>query len=163
MTQIPPDQIEAVKAFDNITWQEVVGYTINWATFRNDIAPFDDPMVRKAVSMAIPYQDIMDNIVKTTGVQSFTSTVPPNMPGSAGEEIPAPVYDLEGAKAALAESTMPDGFSTKYNVIAPNDVWIPMAVAVQQALKEINVDMEIVQYWPTIRSSRCSRLVTTKA
>ncbi len=145
MTQVPPDQVEAIQEFENITWQEVVGYTINMATMRTDQAPFDDPMIRKAVSMAIPYEDIMANIVKSTGVQSFSSTVPPNMPGSAGDQIAAPVYDLEGAKAALAESSMPDGFSTKYHVIAPNDVWIPMAVAVQEALKEINVDLEIVQ------------------
>ncbi|MGE3797810.1 MAG: ABC transporter substrate-binding protein, partial [Thermomicrobiales bacterium] len=145
MTQVPPDQIEAVQGMENVTWQEVVGYTINMSTFRTDSPPFDDPLVRKAFAMAIPYEDIMTNIVKSTGVQSFNSTVPPNMPGSAGEQIPAPVYDLEGAKALLAESSQPDGFSTKYNVIAPNDVWIPMAVAVQQAVAELGIDLEIVQ------------------
>jgi peptide/nickel transport system substrate-binding protein len=145
MTQVPPDQIEAVQGMDNVTWQEVIGYTINLTTMRNDQPPFDDPLVRKAVALAIPYEDIMASLVKSTGVQSLNSTVPPNMPGSAGDQIAAPVYDLEAAKATLAESSLPDGFSTKYNVIAPNDVWIPMAVAVQEALAELNIELEIVQ------------------
>ncbi|CAN5688122.1 glutathione ABC transporter substrate-binding protein [soil metagenome] len=145
MTQVPPDQIETVQAMENITWHEVVGYTINMSTFRTDQPPFDDVNVRKAFAMAIPYEDIMANIVKSTGVQSFNSTVPPEMPGSAGDQIPAPVFDLEGARALLAESALPDGFSTKYNVIAPNDVWIPMAIAIQQAVAELNIDLEIVQ------------------
>jgi ABC-type transport system substrate-binding protein len=30
-------------------------------------------------------------------------------------------------------------------VIAPNDIWVPQAVAIQEALQEINVEVEIVQ------------------
>ncbi len=29
MTAVPPDQIETVKSFENVNWQDVVGYTIN--------------------------------------------------------------------------------------------------------------------------------------
>ena len=31
-------------------------------------------------------------------------------------------------------------------MIAPNDVWVPQAIAVQEALKELNIEIEIVQY-----------------
>jgi peptide/nickel transport system substrate-binding protein len=145
ITQVPPDQIETVKAMDTVAWQEVVGYTINLAAMRTDSPPFDDIKVRQAVAMAIPYKDIMANIVKETGVQSHNTTVPSNMPGSAEDQLAEPVYDLVQAKALLAQSSQPNGFSFKYNVIAPNDVWIPMAVAIQQALKELNIDMSIEQ------------------
>src|SRR4029453_8727232 len=50
------------------------------------------------------------------------------------------------AKKHMAESSMPDGFSTKLHTIAPNDVWVPQAIAIQEALKAINIDVEIVQY-----------------
>ena len=36
----------------------------------------------------------------------------------------------------MAASSMPDGFATKINVIAPNDIWVPQAIAIQEALKE---------------------------
>jgi peptide/nickel transport system substrate-binding protein len=145
-TQVPPDQIETVMGFENVNWTDVVGYTINYATFRCDQPPFDDVRVRRAVAMAIPYDDIMNAIVKETGVQARQSTVPSNMPGSAEDILEPMPYDLEAARALLAETEYADGFSFDYHVIAPNDVWIPMAVAMQDALKELNIEMNIVQY-----------------
>ena len=113
---------------------------------RTDQPPFDDVNIRKAVSYATPLQAIMENIVGVTGIQSRNTTVPPNMPGSASEELEPVPYDLEKAKELMAASSMPDGFSTRLHVIAPNDVWVPQAIAIQEALKELNIDVEIVQY-----------------
>jgi peptide/nickel transport system substrate-binding protein len=144
INSVPPDQVETVKAMENVAWQEVVGYTINYYAFNTTKAPFDNPSVRKAVGMAIPWADIMANIVRDTGVQA-TSTVPSNMPGSAEGELPQPVTDVEGAKALLAEAGYADGFATQIHVIAPNDIWIPQALAVQQALAEIGIQAEINQ------------------
>jgi peptide/nickel transport system substrate-binding protein len=81
-----------------------------------------------------------------TGVQSRNTTVPPNMPGSAAEELEPVPYDLDMAKELMATSSMPEGFATKIHVIAPNDVWVPEAIAIQEALQDINIDVEIVQY-----------------
>jgi peptide/nickel transport system substrate-binding protein len=146
MTQVPPDQLDAVMNFDNINFQEVVGYTINRVDLRNDKPPFDDVNIRKAVSYAIDLKAIMENIVGATGVQARNTAVPPNMPGSASEELEPIPFDLDKAKELMAASSMPDGFSTQLHVIAPNDVWVPQAIAIQEALKEINIDVEIVQY-----------------
>jgi peptide/nickel transport system substrate-binding protein len=146
ITQVPPDQLEAVMAFENINFQEVVGYTINRVDLRNDKPPFDDVNIRKAVSYAIDLKAIMENIVGAYGVQSKNTAVPPNMPGSASDELESIPYDLDKAKELMAASSMPDGFSTQIHVIAPNDVWVPQAIAIQEALKEINIDVEIVQY-----------------
>jgi len=145
-TAVPPDQIETVMGFENVNWHEVVGYTIDYAAFRTDEPPFDDVKVRKAVAMAIPYDDIMTAIVKNTGVLAHQTSVPSNMPGSAEDEMEPMRYDLEAAKALLAESSQPDGFGFDYHVIGPNDVWIPTAVAIQDALKQLNIEMNIVQY-----------------
>jgi peptide/nickel transport system substrate-binding protein len=143
---VPPDQIETLKAMENVSWQEVVGYTINCVAFRTDKPPFDDVKVRHAVAHAIPYDDIMANIVQESGVLARNSTVPSNMPGSAEDQLESVTYDVELAKQLLSESTQPNGFKTKYNVVAPNDIWVPQAIAVQEALKELNIDAEIVQY-----------------
>jgi peptide/nickel transport system substrate-binding protein len=144
-TQVSPDDIETIQAMENVAWQEIVGYTIHCATMRTDQPPFDDLNVRKAVAMAIPYDDIMTNIVKGTGIRANSTTVPPDMPGSASADITAVPYDIEAARALLAESSQPDGFTFNYYVIAPNPVWIPLAVAVQEALAELNITMEIQQ------------------
>jgi peptide/nickel transport system substrate-binding protein len=146
IASVPPDQVEAVMGFENVNFQEVVGYTINRIEFRNDRPPFDDVNIRKAVCYATPLEAIMENIVGITGIQSRNTTVPPNMPGSASDELEPIPYDVEMAKELMAASTMPDGFSTQLHTIAPNDIWVPQAIAVQEALQEINIDVEVVQY-----------------
>jgi peptide/nickel transport system substrate-binding protein len=146
IASVPPDQVEAVMSFENVNFQEVVGYTINMMALRTDQPPFDDINVRKAVCYATPLQAIMENIVGITGIQSRNTTVPPNMPGSASQDLEPIPYDLDKAKELMAASSLPDGFSTKLHVIAPNDVYVPEAIAVQEALGEINIDVEIVQY-----------------
>jgi peptide/nickel transport system substrate-binding protein len=146
IVQVPPDQLDAVMHFDKINFQEVVGYTINRVDLRNDKPPFNDVNIRKAVSYAIDLKSIMENIVGPNGVQSKNTAVPPNMPGSASDELEAIPFDLDKAKELMAASSMPDGFATKIHVVAPNDVWVPQAIAIQEALKEIKIDVEIVQY-----------------
>jgi peptide/nickel transport system substrate-binding protein len=146
IASVPPDQVETVMSFENVNFQEVVGYTINMMAMRTDQPPFDDVNIRRAVCYATPLQAIMENIVGITGIQSRNTTVPPNMPGSASEELEPIPFDLDRAKELMAASSMPEGFSTKLNVVSPNDVWVPQAIAIQEALQEINIDVEIVQY-----------------
>ncbi|MGI9255034.1 MAG: ABC transporter substrate-binding protein [Thermomicrobiales bacterium] len=145
ITAVPPDQLEIVMGFENIAFNSVVGYTINGLVMRTDKAPFDDVNVRKAVCHAIDLQSIMDNLVKETGVLARNTTVPPDMPGSASAELEPVPFDLAKAKELMAASASPDGFATQLSVIAPNDIWVPQAIAVQEALKELNIDVEVVQ------------------
>jgi len=145
MTAVPPDQIDVVKGFDTTTFQEVVGYTINGLVLRTDKPPFDDLKIRQAVNYAVDIDAIMTNIVKETGVRSRNTPVPPDMPGSAAKELEPVPYDLERAKQLMAESSQPNGFKTKLSVIAPSDIWVPQAIAVQEALKELKIEVEIDQ------------------
>jgi len=140
---IPPDQIQTVKDLPNVTWQEVVGYTAEMICFVNSKAPFDDPKAREAVSKAIDYGQILTNLVGESAVQAKSTTVPSSMPGSAEDQLEAVPFDLDGAKAALAASKNPDGFKFTLTVDAESSLRVAEAQAIQEMLKEINVEVEI--------------------
>lgn len=145
ITNVPPDQIEITRGFENVNFYDVVGYTINGLVMRTDQPPLDDVNVRKAICHAIDLQAIMDSLVKDTGVLSRNTAVPPDMPGSAAAELEPVPYDLAKAKELMAASKTPEGFKIELAVVAPNDIWVPQAIAVQEALKELNIEVEVVQ------------------
>lgn len=65
-------------------------------------APFDDVNVRKAFAMAVPYEQIINNVYNGTARRA-NSPVALDMPGNSDIGYPYDT-DVEGAKAALAEA-----------------------------------------------------------
>lgn len=103
--------------------------------------PFNNPQVRKAISMAIDRGPIIDAALSGYGTpteQIFAATFWPSL----GElEIPAP--DIEGAKALLAEAGYPDGFDTTITGWAEYGFLKNTAVVVQEQLKQIGINAEL--------------------
>jgi len=139
---IPPAQFLEVK--DNPDYADMIieggqlqtGYiTLNVTT-----PPFDNLAVRKAVNMAIN-KDRIVRIINNRAVIA-NQPLPPSMPGYT-EGYDGIAYDVEGAKALLAEAGFPDGFTTElyvYNV-DPNP---RIAQAIQQDLAAIGVTVELL-------------------
>jgi peptide/nickel transport system substrate-binding protein len=83
--------------------------------------PFQDPAVRKAVYQAINMDLIRDRIMRGKS-RNTGALVAPEVPGfsdAVNERFP---YDVEAAKAALAEAGYPDGF--QFNMNCPNDAYV---------------------------------------
>ncbi|AEY00922.1 dipeptide-binding protein [Oceanimonas sp. GK1] len=113
--------------------------------------PFRDVRVRQAVNYAINQEGIVQRIMR-----GFATT--------AGQQAPAgyvghnpelvPLFDLDKAKALMAEAGYQDGF--KVSMIAPNNRYVNdyrIAEAVKAMLARINIDvdlktMPVAQYWP---------------
>ena len=142
---IQPDQLAVVQGIENVELLEVIGYSCEMVVMRNDQEPFNDANVRKAVSMAIDVPSILENLYLGAAVQANSTTVPPTMPGSAADELSPVGFDVEAAKAALAESAYPDGFDTKLLVDSESTLRVAEAQAIQQMLLEIGVNVEIEQ------------------
>ncbi len=142
---IPPDQLDVVRGIDTVQLLDTVGFSINMIAMRNDQEPFNDPKVRQAISMAIDVDSIMTNLVKDTGVRAHATTVPPNMPDSATDQLQPVPFDLAKAKEALAASAAPDGFKTQLLVDAESTQRVAEAQAVQEMLKAINIEVEVVK------------------
>jgi ABC-type transport system substrate-binding protein len=108
--------------------------------------PFDNEKVRQAIAIGIDRQRIVDNFYPA-GSEVASHFTPCAIPGGCeGAEWPA--YDLEKAKALLAEAGFPDGFETE---IAYRDVvrgYLPepgvVAQDLQSQLADLGIKAEIV-------------------
>ena len=105
--------------------------------------PFDDVKVRQAISYAYPYDDILEGVyfgAASRGGGPIPSTTPTFDP-----DAPFYTYDLDKARALLAESSYPDGFSTQLYIDATLAFAPELAIVVQASLAQIGIDVEIVR------------------
>ena len=112
---------------------------------------FKDARVRQAIDYAVNNAAIVDRIMRgfgTVGGQASPA-------GYLGyDEALAPRYDLDKAKALMAEAGYADGFSI--SMMAPNNRYVnddKIAQAVASMLSKINITVDLqtmpkAQYWP---------------
>jgi peptide/nickel transport system substrate-binding protein len=106
-------------------------------------APLDDIPVRQALNYATDKEALIETIL-------FGNAEPSNsfMPNGAlywNPDQEGYPFDLEQAKALMAESNSPDGFELEYLVRAGNQQLAQIATALQTMWAEINVTVTIEQ------------------
>lgn len=104
--------------------------------------PLQDVRVRRAISMAIDRQAIVDRIMDGVAVPA-NQFLPDGLFGTL-DDPEALVYDPEGARALLAEAGYPDGFAITFH--ASNDRFIndgPVAQAITQFLSQVGIRVEL--------------------
>ena len=110
---------------------------VTYLALNHDVKPLDEVPVRKAIIHAMNRQGYLDAF-EDPGAQVAGSFMPITDPAYA--EIEPYAYDVELAKAELATSSVPDGFTLQLKVPDEAD----LAEAVQQDLAKIGITVEIV-------------------
>ncbi|MFQ6000350.1 MAG: ABC transporter substrate-binding protein [Anaerolineae bacterium] len=107
------------------------------------LVPFDDLRVRQAISYAIPYRQLQEEVMAGY-CQPLTSPVPKGMPTHEGGFW---VYDTdwERARQLLAEAGYGQGFATSLIVRRPRADETLSAEAIQRALQVIGVQVELAK------------------
>jgi peptide/nickel transport system substrate-binding protein len=110
------------------------------AGMNNGRKPFNDKRVRQALMMALDRQTIIDGAWSSLGTP-IGSHYTPNDPGYQDMTGVLP-YNVEKAKALLAEAGYPNGFS--FTIKTPQMSYAPRCAQVMQAMfAEIGVTMTI--------------------
>ncbi|MET4130060.1 ABC transporter substrate-binding protein [Roseovarius sp. MBR-6] len=128
--------------------------TGNWMglSFRNDVAPFDDVRVRRALRLVVDRDEMLQLALDGGGVISCDTPVAPNDQYRAEMDCPR---DLERARALLAEAGHPDGLDVKIHVSSLDQSWPVIGVAFQEQAAPAGIRVELVNaaadgYWSNV-------------
>lgn len=108
----------------------------------NDKAPWDNATLREAVTYAIPYQDILDNVLKGYG-QLYYGPVPPSMPGYDASVAGARTYDLAKAKQLMSQAGVTGPVEVTLDTISGDTNQAAIATILQGSLKEIGITVNV--------------------
>jgi peptide/nickel transport system substrate-binding protein len=141
-----PEDFEAIAADPNLALFERDGMNIFYIGFNNRMPPFDNEKVRQAISMAIDKQRIVDNFFPK-GSSVAEQFVPEALEPGYTANLKWHEYNVEAAKALLAEAGFPNGFDTTLSFRNVVRAYLPtpdkVAQEVQAELKEIGINVTL--------------------
>ncbi|MHA3903290.1 ABC transporter substrate-binding protein [Castellaniella sp. WN] len=143
-----PADLSSMRENRNIQLLEQVGMNVGFLSFNTEKKPYTDVRVRQALSMAIDKPAIIAAIFQGAA-RPAKNPMPPTVWGynDAVQDWP---YDLDKAKALLAEAGYPDGFETDLWAMPVSRPYNPnarrMAEMIQSDWAKIGVKAKIVTY-----------------
>jgi peptide/nickel transport system substrate-binding protein len=139
---VPYGDLTELEADPNITIHHVPTTRVYHAGMNLNQKPFDDVRVRKALSMVVPYQAIVDNVIYGYGANPGS----PIAEGMATHTKEFFTYDqgtVDEAKALLAEAGYPDGFTVDLVVPQEDQARVDSATWIQSGAAEIGVTVNV--------------------
>ena len=137
---VEPSQVSEVNALADASVLETPTSSLTYIGFNTNKEPFNNPKVRQAISKAIDREALIDGIYEGFAIPAIS----PLSPGIFGytTDVTSMEYNIEEAKALLAEAGYADGFKT---TIWTNDspTRKNVAIVLQQGLKELGIELEI--------------------
>ena len=147
---VPPNQVQSLRSAGNRV-EIVYGQSTLLIPMNEGVKPFQDRNVRLALSSALDREAIAK-------VSYFGLAKPALSPLPSGSLFYQPnwgvKYDLTKAKAYLAKSSVPNGFSFTLTVPAGNAAFSSLAQIWAASLKQIGVTAKIVQLEATTAFDR---------
>lgn len=139
---------------DNIVSKVTFG--TKYMAINENIKPFDDVRVRKALQMAIDKQTILDTLYEGAGVLA-NGIFPESMVG-ANPDLPEIPYDPEAAKELLKEAGYEDGFEmTMCMTTTDGQSSLELMQIVEQNFEAIGLDVTLEQMdeasWYDVRAT----------
>lgn len=139
---LPVTELERVQASSTMSMYRSEALGVDFIGFNTQKKPFDDPRVRQAVSYALNKESFLSGVYNNIGKVSNVPTSP-KVFGYAPDVKGYP-YDVNKAKALLAEAGYATGFKTTIWTSELNKERINLAEVIQSQLKGVGIDLQIV-------------------
>ena len=135
--------VSGLKTTPGVTLSLFPSTETTYLGFNENVKPFQDVHVRRAISYAIDRAALVKAVLFGNG-QSANSIFPPQVPyydpNSGGLQ-----FDAAQAKAELAKSSVPHGFTTTLQVPSGNSDYATIATIIQSELKPLGVNVQLQQ------------------
>lgn len=129
---------QAVIDNKDLEFYEIPSYFCFYLEFNNEVEPFNNKLVRQAISYAIDKEAIIDNAMN--GIAEVADHQIPEGVFGYTDKVKSYPHDIEKAKELLTEAGYPDGFSFTLLGI---EAYTKVAQVVQASLSEIGIDADI--------------------
>ncbi|MGI4860036.1 MAG: ABC transporter substrate-binding protein [Janthinobacterium lividum] len=119
--------------------------SVTYVIFNNQMAPFNNLNVRRAVAYALPYDDMFKGALFGRGQPLFGGAWPDGKSPSPDYPVRQPVKtDLALAKKYLAAAGMPNGFTTDFSYnVGQSATAEPMAALIKESLAKVGITVNI--------------------
>lgn len=151
VTDVPFNQLEPLRANPDVVVLQDAVARFDYIGLNVTRAPLDDRKVRQAINHAVDKDAIIQNVLFGAGTPatSFLPKMPGNDPNSPGYP-----FDLEKAKALIAESGHKDGFGFEIIITTGDPVASQVCQLVAAQVAAIGGDVTITQLEPGIWTER---------
>jgi peptide/nickel transport system substrate-binding protein len=139
-------QLSQIASASGIKLVSVPSTRVDLILFNEKVKPFQDIHVRKAINLAIDRNALVKAALFGHGTPAG-SFLAPNIP--LASPVTPPPYDVAGAKAEMAKSSVPDGFSTTLNIAAGSATDDAIGQILQQELGPLKIKVSIQKLDPS--------------
>ena len=147
-------ELEVIRQQEDLVLDEKPGFNVGFWAFNTSKPPFDNPLVRRALGMAIDKNALIEAIYFNSAVAA-KNIVPPTSWAFQADVRPLS-YNPIAAKKLLREQGVPKGFSMTVWAMPVQRAYNPnamkMAELIQAYLQEVGIQVNIISYeWSTFR------------
>jgi peptide/nickel transport system substrate-binding protein len=150
---VPLDQVDAWKGTGDTDVLFASDHSYVGLQFDQDVKPFDDVHVRRAIAHAVDRDAIVTSILRGHGQAAQGFPTPEQLAAVVGKDqavsllggLPQLGFDLDAAKAELAQSSVPDGFSVDLTYPSTGPQLGKAALALAANLKPLGIDLTVTE------------------
>ncbi|MBB6451232.1 peptide/nickel transport system substrate-binding protein [Geomicrobium halophilum] len=140
---IDPTNAAQLENMEGVDLSSVESLRLDYLGMNNEAEPFDDVDVRRAISMAVDQEIILEGLFDGYGEAAMGPVNP--LTFGYSDDLDPLEYDVEEAQSLLEEAGYEDGFEATLLIEDGDQVNTQMAEVLQDQLQEINVDISIEQ------------------
>lgn len=152
MVSLNPSDLGSVESDSKLKVHLRPPLNVGYLSINNLKEPFDNPKVRQAISHAVDKKGIASAYYY--GLAEPVKNLLPSASWAYNDDIEGYEYDLDKAKALLAEAGYPNGFDLEFSVTSNSRIYMQqptkMVEAIKSSFEKIGINVKVVTMeWPT--------------